>query len=124
MVTHIDDCIGRIVRQVKESGLWDKTIFVFAADHGEMMGNHWLLRKDFFAYRDLLRVPMFIAGAPIEKIKKIERVSDFTNHIDLLPTLCSICGLNWDNSVDGIDISATLAGKKLARSHVFSEFQN
>jgi arylsulfatase len=124
MVEHVDDCIGRVVDEVYERGIQDRTVFVFLSDHGEMLGNHWLLRKSFYGYRDLTRVPFFIAGEPVRALRKTGRISEVTSHVDLMPTLAGLCGLECP-AVDGEDLTGLIAGDKtsLSRSGVLAELQ-
>ncbi len=54
-----DDCIGRLVEAMKARGTWDRTLFVFTSDHGEMMGAHGALSKGRF-WEESARVPLVI----------------------------------------------------------------
>ena len=55
-VQAIDRQIGRMLDILEERGLADNTIVIFAADHGELMGEHGLFEKDAM-YEGCLRVP-------------------------------------------------------------------
>lgn len=55
----VDDCVARLVEAMKARGTWDKTLFVFTADHGEMMGGHGYLTKGRF-YEESVRVPLVV----------------------------------------------------------------
>ena len=41
----MDSCYGTILDELKASSLKDRTVVVFNADHGEMLGDHGLLFK-------------------------------------------------------------------------------
>lgn len=41
-VSYVDDCIGRILRVLKECRLDENTIVVFSGDHGDMLGERGL----------------------------------------------------------------------------------
>lgn len=58
MITHIDDCVGKILNAVERRGLLENTIIVFVADHGEYMGTHHLIAKADWMYEELARIPM------------------------------------------------------------------
>ena len=45
MVSQIDDNVGRIAKHIEERGLADNTIIVFLTDHGEHIGDHYLIYK-------------------------------------------------------------------------------
>jgi arylsulfatase A-like enzyme len=41
-VSYVDDCIGRIIKVLKDCLLADNTIIVFSGDHGDMLGERGL----------------------------------------------------------------------------------
>ncbi len=45
LMSEVDAAIGRVIACLKETGRWDNTLIVFTSDHGEQMGDHWLLGK-------------------------------------------------------------------------------
>jgi len=52
-----DECVGRLIDAMKARGTWDKTLFIFTSDHGEMMGAHGGLSKGRF-WEESARVPL------------------------------------------------------------------
>ena len=115
----IDDCVGRVLDALERSGRADDTIVIFTSDHGELLGDHGLLRKGPPPYRQLLQVPFIISGPGIVADAKID---ELTSHIDLLPTLASmLTGKNVP--VDGLDMSAMLQGRSSSiRDYLFAEY--
>ncbi len=63
MITHIDDCVGRLREAVAELGLADNTVVVFLSDHGDYLGSHHLLFKGPWPYEPVVRVPLILAHA-------------------------------------------------------------
>lgn len=122
MVEHVDRCMAGVVDAVEDRGLADRTVFVFTSDHGEMLGNHRLLRKGNFGYRDLLRVPFFISGKPIRALRKVRRVRGYTSHVDIMPTLLSLCGIPAPKPTDGLDLCPVIRGEELPRDAVLCEW--
>lgn len=61
----VDDQVGRIFDWLEEEGLWDDTIIVLTADHGEGLWEHGYLKHIWEVYEEQLRVPLIIhpAGA-------------------------------------------------------------
>ena len=45
MMKCIDDNVGKLIAALKERGLYDDTIFIFTADHGDLRGEHHLQNK-------------------------------------------------------------------------------
>ena len=90
MEAQIDHLFGRVLAQLDVMGFRDETIVVYTTDHGELLGNHGLLYKGPPPYRDLCRVSLVIAGPGIpEGI----RSSAPSSHLDLLPTLLDLAGV-------------------------------
>ena len=59
-ITQLDDAIGRILTQLKETGQYDDTAIVFTSDHGDMCGSHSMLDKHYVLYDDIIRVPLLM----------------------------------------------------------------
>ncbi|MGB0062427.1 sulfatase-like hydrolase/transferase, partial [Candidatus Binatus sp.] len=45
LMSRVDAELGRLIRFLKESGRWDSTLIIFTSDHGEQIGDHWLIGK-------------------------------------------------------------------------------
>ena len=86
MITHLDEQIGRVIKALKDKGLYDNTIIVFAADNGLAVGQHGLLGKQNL-YEHSVKVPLIFVGKGFEAGKKEER---FTYLQDIFPTLCEL----------------------------------
>src|SRR5262249_41284340 len=85
-VAVIDDCIGRVLRALQENGLADDPFVAFTSDHGEFLGDHGLLRKGPPPYRQLLHVPLVLAGPGIRPLT----VDALTSHVDLKATMLDL----------------------------------
>jgi len=83
--------LGRVFDALKQAGLWDKTIIVITADHGDGFGEHGIpknQRHGYHLYRTETKVPMIIR-IPGMAPKIVEMPF---GHIDLLPTLLNAIG--------------------------------
>lgn len=102
-ITHIDNQIGRLLQALGEQGVMDNTIILFTSDHGEMLSDHCLNRKNV-PYQGSVRIPMIITGPErfIGKRKKVdEKVVELR---DVMPTVLNLAG----NSVLGLDGTSML----------------
>lgn len=85
-----DDNLGRVIAQLKQRKLWDDTLFILTADHGEEMGEHGGWQHDQSAYEELLHVPLII------KFPKGQfagtRVKPNVASVDVLPTIFDAIG--------------------------------
>lgn len=63
-ISHIDDEIGRLIDYLKEKGIYDDTVIIFSADHGDNQGCHGKLEnKSYSMYDDTTKIPLFIKPA-------------------------------------------------------------
>jgi arylsulfatase A-like enzyme len=101
MITHLDDAVGRIVSALKEKGVYDNTIIVFAGDNGLALGRHGLFGKQNH-YEDSVRVPLIFAGPGIPNG---ERRDQYAYLLDIYPTLCEMLGVEQPDSVEGTSLN-------------------
>jgi arylsulfatase A-like enzyme len=65
-IAHIDDQLGRLFDHLKTEGLWDDTMVVVCADHGELLGEHDLYGHEFCIYDPLVNVPLMVKHPDLE----------------------------------------------------------
>lgn len=119
MIKMIDDAVGRLLAALAEAGLLDDTYVLFTADHGELLGDHGLLRKGPPPYRQLLQVPLVISGPGIRAGTNIDAL---TSHLDLFATIASLLGLPAPTT-DGVDLKPLIDGRaKMVRDFLFAEY--
>ncbi|MEE9606288.1 MAG: sulfatase [Myxococcota bacterium] len=101
-VQYVDEQIGRLLAGLVERGAEGRTTIVFAADHGEGLGenDYWFAHGEYLS-DPLVRVPLFIRvpGEPPG------RRGDVASLVDVFPTLLSLAG--------GEGAEAALAGRDL-----------
>lgn len=102
MITMIDDAIGRVLNQLKQSGLSDNTIVVFTSDHGDYMGDHGLMLKLLLHYQGLIRVP-FIWYDPTNPGNN-SSTSELSSSIDIAPTILERANIQAFNGIQGRDL--------------------
>lgn len=107
-VSYVDDCIGRILKVLKECRLDDNTIIVFSGDHGDMLGERGLWYKMNF-FENSARVPLLV-HYPARFTP--HRVTQNVSTVDILPTLVDLVGatLNPHLPLDGHSLLPHLEG--------------
>ena len=119
MISRLDRDIGRILAQLKASGIDEQTLVIFSSDNGPHKEGG--VKPDFFnsngplkgIKRDLyeggIRVPM-IARWPgrIKAGRRCEHISAFW---DILPTFAELAGAPVPEGIDGISMVPALLGK-------------
>lgn len=114
-VSFIDEEVGHIIAALKERGLYDNSVIIFVADHGDMLGDHHHWRKTY-AYEGSAHVP-FIVHYPESMKAKVKRgaVRDELVEIrDILPTFVDAAGAQIPDGVDGQSILSLLKDPKKA----------
>lgn len=106
-MTGVDEQVGRIIRQLKEQGLFDNTIVVFTSDHGDCMGMHNHIGKDIY-YEEAMRIPLMISWP--EKIAPRRDSTLAIAFADLYPSLLSLMGFKDEipAEVQTFDLSASI----------------
>jgi arylsulfatase A-like enzyme len=101
LMSEVDDNLGRLFDHLKAVGQYDSTLIVFTTDHGEQMGDHWLLGKCGY-FEQSYHIPLIIRDPrPAADATRGRRVDAFTEHVDVMPTLLDWCGLDVPPACDG-----------------------
>jgi choline-sulfatase len=119
-VAYLDRNIGRVLAKLKQLNLEEDTLVVYSADHGYDLGHHGRFEKHC-GYDPAIRVPLIFRYPG-----KISRraVSDFTEHIDLGPTILDFLGAPPLPVQHGQSLRPYLDGKRVSspRDHIFSQY--
>jgi arylsulfatase A-like enzyme len=122
MVALIDKDVGRVMQKLKDLGIADNTLVIFASDNGaneqfiEPLGSTGGLRGyKRMLYEGGIRAP-FIARWPA-KIKAGTTNDLLTTFVDFLPTAADLVGVPAPTGMDGISILPTLLGQKQSKQH-------
>jgi arylsulfatase len=91
MIRDTDLSLQQLEDGLDELGLWDETVVIFTADHGEMAGDHGGIRgKGPMAYEGNSHVPLIVVHPDYARGQSSEVV---TSHLDLMPTLPGLAGV-------------------------------
>lgn len=121
MVALLDDCIGRVITALVETGIADDALIVITSDHGEMLGSHRLFQK-MCMYEEAVRVPAIIK--PPGRVGP-RRSTSLTNHLDLTATLLDAAGAAPMPDSPGRSLLPLATGSSQDRpsaSHVFASY--
>ncbi len=93
LVAQLDHHIGRLLDTLEATGQRAHTLIVFCADHGDMLGDHWLGEKELF-YEAALRTPLLVVDPrPQADATRGRGIDAMVQAIDVLPTLLDAVGL-------------------------------
>lgn len=114
-ISAIDDAVGRILDALRESGLEDKTIFVYTTDHGIPFP------KAKSTLYDNGTNTVLIMKYP-KLIKEGTRFNQLISNIDLLPTLLDICGIDIPSDINGKSFSSLFRNEDyIENEYVFTQ---
>lgn len=108
LVALLDQCVGRVIEQLKEQGLYEDSILVFTSDHGEMLGSHRLFQK-MCMYEESVHVPLSI------KLPQQEyggsKWNEAVSHMDVMPTLTQLLNLPMKHEMEGTSLLPIMKGE-------------
>lgn len=121
MISHLDSQISKIITALKETGRFENTIIVYAADNGLAAGSHGLLGKQSL-YEHSIKVPLIIQGPGIPKDKSFDA---FAYIHDIYPTLAELAGLPKREDLDGKSLVPVIRGdQKQIREVMFNAYRH
>jgi arylsulfatase A-like enzyme len=104
MMTEIDAQIGRLIAHLKATGAWERTLFVFTSDHGEHLGDHWMMSK-FSYYKQTFSIPLIIRDPrPVSDPVRGQTIDALTENVDIMPTILEWLGLEVPAACDGASL--------------------
>ncbi len=114
MILAIDDMVGELREFLAGTGRLDNTLFVFTSDHGSQFGAQGIRNwRKLCPYEESLHVPLLMHWPG--HIEKSSKNDTLIAPVDILPTLCGLCGLPVPRTVEGLDLSAACLGRDDAR---------
>lgn len=94
----IDDSVGRVVRTLKELGLFESTLVVFTSDNGFLHGEHGLIDKRCM-YEESIRIPLLMSCP--EMFEGGIELDHLILNVDFAPTFYEAAGLDVPLSMRG-----------------------
>lgn len=110
-----DRSFGALLSALRERNLFEDTLIVFVADHGEALGERGRFGHAQSLHAEELEIPLVVK---LPGQARGERVSRLAQHIDLLPTLLAAAGLPPARSLPGSDLFAPSGAEPAAFSHL------
>lgn len=87
-----DRYVQRLQQRLMASRFRDDTIVVYTSDHGDLLGAHGGMHQKWHnAYDESIRVPLLVSGPGIPAGGRIDAP---TSHVDLIPTLLGLAGVD------------------------------
>jgi arylsulfatase A-like enzyme len=114
-VSFCDEQIGRLLDFLHNRDLYNNTLIIITADHGESLGEH----KRFFShghnlFQENLRIPLIFSLPSVIEGKK--KISTPALSIDLLPTILHLLKIKTAGNIQGENLLDFIRGDKRERS--------
>lgn len=110
-----DRSFGALLAALRERKLFEDTLIVFVADHGEALGERGRFGHAQSLYAEELEIPLVVK---LPGQTRGERIPRLAQHIDLLPTLLAAVGLPSAKGLPGSDLFAPSGAEPAAFSHL------
>jgi len=94
-----DQELGALRRVLEADGLWDKTVVIVAADHGEELFEHRWIGHNVQLYEESVHVPLVLRapGGP-----RGQRVRELVDLLDIAPTIADVFGVRGRGGSDTV----------------------
>ena len=120
-IAHADELIGKLLDNIKESGLWDRSIVIVTADHGEAMGEHdYYFCHGHDLTEELIQVPLLVH---LPGVMQVPEVDALASTIDIAPTILDAAGIKGRLDGEGLSLVPLIKGEesRIGRDYVIAE---
>lgn len=111
-ISFMDNQVGRVLEALDRNGYADNTIVVLWSDHGYHLGEKEITGKNTLWDRSA-RVPLIFAGPGIRESSESVRPVEL---LDVYPTLSELCGLPFQDHLEGLSLVPLLRNPNASRS--------
>lgn len=108
LVSAVDAEMGRLWSALRDFDLWDDTVIIVTADHGEQLGDHGLREKVGW-FEESHHIPL-IWRDPRSAQAHGRVVEDFTESVDVMPTLAETWSAPIPRQCNGFPLTPFLEG--------------
>ncbi len=108
MISHVDYQVGQILGALRAGGELERTLVVFTGDQGLAIGSHGLLGKENM-YDHSIASPLIYRGPGVPAGGRSRALA---HHVDLMPTLCELLGVDRPRSAtSGHSLAGVMQGR-------------
>jgi hypothetical protein len=91
-VAHMDHCFGDFIAALKKSGMYDNSIIIVTADHGDSLGERGRWGHAYTIYPEIVRVPLIVHLPPAMKARVAWDPQAVAFLSDITPSLYYLLG--------------------------------
>jgi arylsulfatase A-like enzyme len=120
-IAYLDQNFGRLLEKLEALGLYEDTVIVLTADHGEEFLDHGGFWHGLTLYDEQIHVPLLVKWRAGERLAAPESLAAPARLIDVAPTLLARAGASAPASMQGLDLAGDLAARSESQRMVFAE---
>ena len=114
-----DSAFGQFINELHEQKLFDTSLIIVTADHGEEFWEHGNLAHEWSLYNELLHVPLLVKFP--KDLHGGTLINDLTALSDIAPGILDYIGEPFPGGMDGVNLLDTLpSDKNRSRNHIMS----
>jgi len=98
-ILYMDHYIGRLIKRLKKDDLYDNTLIIVAADHGELLGEHNLFHHGLYLSQQEIHIPFFLKY-PKGEVSP-DRNNLYVQLTDILPMICERLAIRAPENIQG-----------------------
>ncbi len=106
-INYVDDEIGELVKKLKKLNIFNNSVIIITADHGERLGERGRVGHGREASRIVTHVPLIMRIPGIGQGKVIEEIAE---SIDITPTILDILDISLPEGMQGKSILPLIKG--------------
>ncbi len=122
-VVGVDENLGRVLKNLEDTGIMDDTVIIYTSDNGFFLGEHGWYDKRFM-YEPSLRLPLVIRHPGIGTPGQVRQ--EMVLNVDIAPTICDIAGVPVPEVWHGRSLLPILRGEtpKWRKSVYYSYYED
>lgn len=124
MVEAMDQAVGKVLKQLDDSGVADNTVVIFTSDNGGLStsegsptSNLPLRGGKGWVYEGGIREAWIVRYPGVTKAGAVN--AEPICSIDVFPTIAAAAGIDVEHSIDGVNLRPALTGESLNRKSLY-----
>jgi arylsulfatase A-like enzyme len=115
-IAYLDSQLGRLIGSLKELGLYDNSLIIVTADHGENFGDRHSLQHGIAVYHDEVNVPLIVKYPGQNDGRTVD---DLASQIDIAPTILEAAGVARPRALVGQSLTEPPGDERYLYSEAF-----
>jgi arylsulfatase A-like enzyme len=107
-ISYIDSAIAALLGRLRTQGLYENTMIIVTADHGEAFGEHnYMQHANGSVYQDQVHIPLLVKYPGQQEARRVEAL---VSQVDLMPTVLEAAGLPPLQGIQGQSLNLPRTG--------------